>query len=296
MSQNNQSQGELITILGPKSSGKTVYLAGIANYSRTKPLIGNSHPFEVVPLGGEADGINNAKGLKQEGFEIIIVQGDYLDATVMYKTVDEIPKYEFQINIIDFKYQLTSGKSSFLLVVRDYPGEVYKMLKQTTVPKLEEEYIKECFKEDRVGCLILFDQWDNGEDNYYYYDAMSKFIDYINKYRKKPFRIAVAISKCERGELWPGRIVPEKDLFEKYLPKTTGLLKTNTLLKKKAKVKFFAISTFGVLDFKTDPRANRKTEEKEERSVLRERENWQPYGMMGPLYWLSTGKTLPIGL
>jgi hypothetical protein len=50
---------------------------------------------------------------------------------------------------------------------------------------------------------------------------------------------------------------------------------------------------FGVLGNK-DPRPNRKEElGKEGRySVLRETDNWSPYGMISPLYWLSTGKRM----
>ncbi len=33
------------------------------------------------------------------------------------------------------------------------------------------------------------------------------------------------MSKCERGEIWPGRVDPETDLFGVYLKKTLKTLK-----------------------------------------------------------------------
>lgn len=66
------------------------------------------------------------------------------------------------------------------------------------------------------------------------------------------------MSKCERGEIWPGRIEPEVDIFHQHLPGTTKLLQNRL----KNNVRFFAISTFGVLDKYNDPRPNRKSEKK----------------------------------
>ncbi|HEY9706347.1 MAG TPA: hypothetical protein V6C58_28180, partial [Allocoleopsis sp.] len=57
-------------------------------------------------------------------------------------------------------------------------------------------------------------------------------------------------------------------------------------------LKFFAISTFGVLD-RTDPRPNRIILTNDDSAaVLREPNVWDPYNIIAPIYWLDTGKMI----
>jgi hypothetical protein len=115
---------------------------------------------------------------------------------------------------------------------------------------------------------------------------MNRFIDLMDvNDRLKDLKLAIAMSKCERGELWPGRIEPEIDLFGVHLPNTQLTLKERIPPKN---LRFYALSTFGVLG-RTDPRPNRVDEQGKEgkASVLREASHWHPYNMIDPLYWLS---------
>ena len=174
--------------------------------------------------------------------------------------------------------------------MRDYPGEVFKELESVSADPLHEEFMNECLSKDTQGCLILLTEWRQGTDKFYK-RVFKRFIDLMDKQeRLHDLRLAVAMSKCERGELWPGRLDPENDLFAIHFPETLSFLKDNIPSKN---LQFYAISTFGVLGNK-DPRPNRKEElGKEGRySVLRETDNWSPYGMISPLYWLSTGKRM----
>jgi hypothetical protein len=99
------------------------------------------------------------------------------------------------------------------------------------------------------------------------------------------------MSKCERGEIWGGRLDPEADLFKIRLPKTYRLLKERL----KNKVKFFACSAYGILG-KNDPRPNRfyksGVHHAEHKAYLRDYDNWNPYGVIEPIYWLDTGEYL----
>jgi hypothetical protein len=103
--------------------------------------------------------------------------------------------------------------------------------------------------------------------------------------RSSDLKIAVAMSKCERGEIWSGRLDPETDLFDVHLPKTKAILRSRIASKN---LQFFAISTFGVLR-RNDPRPNRVDVHGTggRRSTLRKPSNWKPFGMIQPLYWLS---------
>jgi hypothetical protein len=95
------------------------------------------------------------------------------------------------------------------------------------------------------------------------------------------------MSKCERGEIWPGRIDPETDLFSVHLPQTLHTLKERILPKN---LRLYAMSTFGVLG-RNNPRPNRIDLLGKEgtASVLREAARWRPYNLIEPLYWLSKG-------
>jgi hypothetical protein len=150
--------------------------------------------------------------------------------------------------------------------------------------------MNECLSKDTQGCLILLTEWRQGTDKFYK-RVFKRFINLMDKQeRLYDLRLAVAMSKCERGELWPGRLDPENDLFAIHFPETLSFLKDNIPPKN---LQFYAISTFGVLGSK-NPRPNRKEElgTKGRYAVLRETDSWSPYGMISPLYWLSTGKRM----
>ena len=106
------------------------------------------------------------------------------------------------------------------------------------------------------------------------------------------------MSKCERGEIWTGRFQPDEDLFELRLPETYEFLKNNFTSPKK-RLKFFACSSFGVLgdsQYDFDPRPNRNFGDYEAdadiEGFIKNPDSWNPFGLISPLYWLSTGKEL----
>jgi hypothetical protein len=142
---------------------------------------------------------------------------------------------------------------------------------------------------DVEGCLILLSEWQRGQDKFYR-RVFEEFINLMGlQGRSENLRLAIAMSKCERGELWPGRIEPELDIFEQHFPETKQLLESKIPAKN---LKFFALSTFGVLK-RTDPRPNRENDRYNIRkSSLRDPDIWRPYGIIAPIYWLSTGKKM----
>ncbi|MCL2934792.1 MAG: hypothetical protein MGG11_21850 [Trichodesmium sp. MAG_R03] len=101
------------------------------------------------------------------------------------------------------------------------------------------------------------------------------------------------MSKCERGEIWPGRLDPDEDLFKVRLPKTYCYL-TQTKKISGERLRFFACSSFGVRGSQ-DPRPNHQTFDNnptEFEATLIDDGKWKPYGLIKPLYWLKTGKVL----
>jgi hypothetical protein len=267
-----------IYVIGPRASGKTTYLAALA-YQPSRAKQKNKN-FKVQALNEETRELADKA-------ENIILEGASLEPTEKYvRTIDDLKVYSFMIEI-ERKWQKTEKIN---LAVRDYPGLIFDELESVSADPLHEEYINECLSKDSQGCLILLTEWKQGTDKFYK-RVFKRFINLMDKQeRLYDLRLAVAMSKCERGELWPGRLDPENDLFAIHFPETLSFLKDNIPPKN---LQFYAISTFGVLRNK-DPRPNRKEElgTKGRYSVLRETYNWSPYGMISPLYWLSTGKMM----
>lgn len=263
-----------ICIIGPKSSGKTTYLAGLSYYSE----YGDSDSkYIVAPLNDES------RELKQQAKDTIL-KGLSFDATGTYvQSVDDLNYYSFKIEV---KRGLFQPRSVIILNVRDYPGEVFEnILYASQADSIHEEFINECLMPDVDGCLLLFTEWENSKDDFYS-QLMSRFVEIMDGHgRLHNYRLAVVMSKCERGEIWPGRIDPETDLFRVYLKKTFKTLKKDI---PKQNLRFFALSTFGVLG-RYDPRPNRDDAlgSGGRASTLREPDGWKPYNLIEPLCWLN---------
>lgn len=267
-----------IRVIGPRGSGKTTYLAALA-YQPVQPG-GKTKNFKV-------QAINEDTRKLAEKAETLILEGGSLEPTgVLVKTIDDVPVYSFNIEITT----LFQKNKNINLAVRDYPGEIFDELELGLKNHIQTEFIEECLAKDVAGCLIMLTEWNKGIDRHYS-RVLERFIELMDSQgRINDLRLAVAMSKCERGELWPGRLDPEIDLFNNHLPKSTKILKEKI---PPSNLNFYAISTFGVLG-RNNPRPNRVEEwgTNGRSSVLREANRWRPYNLIAPLYWLSTGRRM----
>lgn len=267
-----------IYVIGPRSSGKTTYLAALAYQPEKAKWKKKNCKIKTIN--------DDTKNLADKA-ETIIMEGASLEPTGTYvRTIYELPVYSF---IIEIK-NCFSRKEKINLVVRDYPGEIFDELELGSSNSLHEEFMNECLRKDVAGCLILLTEWKKENDKTYK-RVLQRFTELMDLHdRANDLRLAVAMSKCERGELWSGRLDPEIDLFDVHLPETKEVLKDKIPAKN---LRFYAISTFGVLG-RNDPRPNRIDEWGTDgrNSVLRAANRWQPYNMISPLYWLSTGKRM----
>lgn len=262
-----------ITVIGPKGAGKTTYLAALAYLQQVSSS--NNNKYKIKAQNPESRQL-------AEKAENIICQGASLEKTDIPDSVDDLPFYAFGIEV---KKNIFSKQAKIDLTARDYPGEIFEQLINSSLSdSMTQTFIEECFV-DADGCLILLTGWEKGVDNFYY-RVMQRFIDQMDtRDRSDDFKLAVAMSKCERGEIWSGRLDPEIDLFGVHLPSTKKILRERIPSKN---LKFFAISTFGVLG-KNDPRPNRidTVNKGEPESVLRETSSWRPHNLIEPLDWLS---------
>ena len=268
-----------IRVIGPRSSGKTTYLAALAYQPEQAGRGGRAKKYTIQALNDETRELATKA-------ENIIVEGASLEPNDIRGGIYSLPSYLFNIEIGSFLRK----NEQINLAVRDYPGEIFDELELGLTGSLHQEFMDECLMKDVVGCLILLTEWKKGTDKSYS-RVLERFTELMDSHdRANDLRLAVAMSKCERGELWSGRLDPEVDLFDVHLPKTKATLRAKIPAKN---LRFYAISTFGVLR-RNDPRPNRVDEMGTDgrNSVLREANHWKPYGMIAPLYWLSTGKRM----
>lgn len=289
--------GGNIVVIGPRSSGKTTYLAGLAYWSdridNVKLQNQGEQRFNIKALNSDA------KNLKRQARNIII-EGDSFRATKVVpeglnineidekklSSLEQLPTYSFNLKI-NHRF---SNPESINLVVKDYAGELFdEHLDSLNSHSLYQRIWQESLSGDIEGSLILISGWEEKNDERYSH-TLEKFINLMKQNdRLDNYRVAIAISKCERGEIWPGRIEPEIDIFNQYLPRTMASLRSKV---PRTNLKFYALSTFGVLG-QNKPLPNRKLLlAKREASALREQENWNPYNLIAPLYWLGTGKKM----
>ncbi|MDJ0510290.1 MAG: hypothetical protein QNJ64_13705 [Crocosphaera sp.] len=284
-----------IAIIGPRASGKTTYLAALLHHAEKKMLTNKKSSYTVTAQTLEARQLQRAA-------EQLLKGGVELEPTKLgynIQTVYDLPFYSFTIernisvfnklfNVVNGLFNHKRISEKFQITTRDYPGEIFDDLAESNLLGDDKEaFVKDCF-DDKRGGLMMLAAWKSGSD-IYYHSLLNNFLHIMNLTgNTEDYKMAVVMSKCERIELWPGRLNPEFDLFEVHLPKTRALLRKYL---PSENLKFYAISSFGVLG-ENDPRPNRMNINQYGlvESVLRETSKWQPYNIVEPLYWLSTGK------
>jgi hypothetical protein len=276
----NQAATKEIRIIGPRASGKTTYLAALLRIP--DELKKQFKGLQVTPLTECGESLVNLS-------KNIIERGANLAAT----DIGNEPEFHFSIIIPESKRR---GTTSLELVAKDYAGEVFEMAAQSRYSSELEPYFNDWF--NAGGLMIMMTDWQSEDDERIYAPAILKILsELLDRIKIKPmlksFRIAIVMTKCERGEIWPCRIDPEEDLFRVRLPKTYAVLKKLP----KTSYHFFACSTFGVMGDRPgdrDPRPNRYIpsygSSPEYNAYLRDKDAWKPYGLISPIYWLTTGK------
>jgi hypothetical protein len=184
------------------------------------------------------------------------------------------------------------------LLTKDFPGEFFNDIIREDKQEDSDikQWIDDLFTTD--GWMVMMTDWEPENDTLLYKPAFEQLYRKLSGKEKinpdlKNIRLAVVMTKCERGELWPCRLDPDEDLFEVRLPETYQFL---TQKFSTERLQFFACSAFGILgdDRESfDPRPNclfpdNGTPEEIE-ATLREPSKWSPYGLIPPLYWLATG-------
>ncbi len=269
-----------IRIIGPRRSGKTTYLSTLAYFPHSKQLNADFPGLEVL-VGDDATAELATMA------ENIIKRGNNLAGTRRGEGIDDLSEYSLRIKLPPLSQDIE-------LCAKDMAGEIFEDFALARKRFETQPYIDDLFS--ATGWMLMLTDWEPGRDVHLYKPIFENLCHEIQMREEmepeiKKLRLAVVMTKCERGELWPGRLDPEEDLFKVRLPETHKVLREQLA---PHRVSFFACSSFGVLsdrkeDF--DPRPNRYVPDDgssaEDNSFLRNPNRWHPYGLFSPIYWLA---------
>jgi hypothetical protein len=280
-----------IHLIGPRAAGKTTYLSTLT-YFPQKKFLSNTYQGLNVSYDQGSDAEKLARMA-----EDIIKPGANLAPSARLN-VEDLPYFYLRMNIPTIQ---GTPAANLEITFRDLAGEIFEDFSIEHKWEKVEPYLDDLFT--APSWMIMLTDWQPGRDTRLYKPAFEKLCQEISEREEinpeiKNLRIAVVMSKCERGEIWPGRLEPDEDLFKVRLPKTYDFL-NRRFPEYTNRLKFFACSSFGVLNASReefDPRPNRQIPDvgapSEYTAILRDAHKWRPYGLISPIYWLSTGKTL----
>jgi hypothetical protein len=298
----NVSSAPNIVVLGPRGSGKTTYLSGLTKVAEAKASeFLKSDKVEIAQFRCEI-GEERSRELRQDADNIVFFGDSHMPTTLEKKDDGGIKTYTFTGEI---SYE--GIKDEFMMKLTDTSGEIF----ETETGVMDSAYrlnLKDRLEGKDIRLLILLADVlpeasnPNPDDKLKYQIEELELVlrEVCSEGIKRKLRLAVVINKCERGELWTHRLDPVKDIFGNYLKssKTNLQLMVSAIKKTGAEVDidFFAMSTFGVLK-KDDFRPNYiyGSDDNDGKFVLRNTDlnEWHPYGVLSPIYWLTTGRRLP---
>lgn len=294
----NVSSAPNIIVLGPRGSGKTTYLSGLTKVAEAKASeFLKSDKVEIAQFRCEI-AEERSRELRQDADNIVFFGDSHMPSPLD----GGIKTYTFTGEI---SYE--GIKDEFMMKLTDTSGEIF----ETETGVMDSAYrlnLKDRLEGKDIRLLILLADVlpeasnPNPDDKLKYQIEELELVlrEVCSEGIKRKLRLAVVINKCERGELWTHRLDPVKDIFENYLKssKTNLQLMVSAIKKTGAEVdiEFFAMSTFGVLK-KDDFRPNYiyGSDDNDGKFVLRNTDlnEWHPYGVLSPIYWLTTGRRLP---
>ena len=278
-----------IRIVGDRGSGKTAYMAALAYNPRKSYYDG---PVKSVTTVGERTAgeelIKNAQDILEQGLE--------LEATKTDKSsVSEVKDYGLQIILKDkFSWDKSNfGSHPIQLRVncKDYAGEFFNDL----IDKPHDPWLLDYFQDCLVatGILFLVDGTSHLRDNDYDKGLLNFFMKLSRSggQEHQNRRIAFVLSKCELSQLWVSRDNP-KQLVQNLFPKTFRQLENWAEGKSQTRqIDYFTSSAFGSLPGEY-PEPNTKILSRDRGGyscVIQEPRNWQPFGLVAPIYWLASG-------
>lgn len=267
-------------MIGPRSAGKTAYLAALAYWPNAK----KDSPIEsIIPMNDETKKFIDIA-------ENILKMGSPVAATYFTNDPDSIFEYEIKIAM-----NSNFNNQEFKVSCKDFAGELFSKLESGNIVAIEA-YLQEYA--EATGLLIMLDGTSFIRDTKYFQglvnlqSALASTLRNQNK-SLKDYRIAVVWSKAEQPGMWNYRHRIPTFMNRKYTQ--TDKLLSRWKREWKCSMNYFFCSAFGVKGKDTTP--NVKAEKRPDGvtfGVIDNTEVWQPFGLIAPIYWLYTGRDISL--
>lgn len=282
----SSEQSASLRVIGDRASGKTTYMAALAHWSNTN----SSSPVQsVIPIGSDSEKLKSkAQNLLEQGLP--------LEPTPFEANPNHVKDYVFTIILKQqFSWQSLSGKTAvnkLTISCKDYSGEFLSDLLLRSDNSMLLDYLNDYSR--ARGILFLVDGVAYQKDTEYA-TCISKLLTTLNRTKldNVKHRIAMVLTKCELPELWVDRNRPSflaEARFPKSYQEFQSWQQTGA-----GEVDYFMASAFGMLNSQVpEPNSTRISRRREGmHSKLKDPKNWQPFGLVSPIYWLCTGKRHP---
>jgi GTPase SAR1 family protein len=277
-----------IVLFGDRCSGKTTYLTSLLT-----PKHHQKHNiYQINAINHNAINlISNAQDIITSGLPLEATRLQGIDNLLNYHSI-----FTFQSNSLrhDFWGTILSGlndskNQTIDINFKEYCGEFWESLNIPNRPSVIDDYIDELCQNN--GLIFFVDSTNiNAQEYAEIIKRLRQEISYrLNNHIQilQKFKIAVIISKCEQPQLWANRHNPEK-IINKFTNIKNSFQQWSNAWN--CPLAYFACSSFGVMG--NPPRPNAKYSPGVI-DVLANPQQWQPWGLMAPIYWLSTGKFDP---
>ncbi|MGB3204168.1 MAG: hypothetical protein WBB28_04205 [Crinalium sp.] len=268
-----------IRIIGPRSSGKTTFMAALARWANPKldsPIL-SVNPFD----DDSAKLINLAHDILENGLAIA--------PTRFEEDANSLPLYTLLIELKSAFW--INGNVRFQVSCREYSGEIIKDLRGGTSGIDLSNYLDDCA--DSSGLLLLIDGTSREDEKYA--QAFARLQAELNERlvgRNKDlrtYRVAVVFTKAEQSQVWINRH-DINEFVERKFPKTKAILQkwSNDW---KCPINYFFCSAFGMKGKPPNPNVKVQARDKGGTyGVIANPKVWRPFGLVAPIYWLHTGK------
>ena len=275
-----------IRIIGDRAAGKTTYLASLARWSNASPL---SPVQEITAVNEEGEElISKAQNILELGSE--------LEPSVLEAGASTIKDYSLSItfkssfSLKNPRTNLASSETKLNLSCKEYAGEFFSHLLHQPNSDQFQSYLEDCLR--ATGILFLVDGCSRQDDEHA--KSLEQFLKVWRQAHSQAEnrRIALVLTKCEQPDLWDKRHQPKR-LTSARFPQVYAKLQA-WHHSKAGSVEYFTTAAFGMVA--TDrrfPEPNSKQLTRSQgglMSVLKNPKHWRPFGLVAPIYWLSTGK------
>jgi GTPase SAR1 family protein len=265
--------------IGSRAAGLSAYLASLAYHKKHQVKSKKVLSCEVTPIGNDANNVLIRMGRD------VLSQGLELSAEPIPSEPDEFIFYNFIINIERRGLFWQKFHAQINFYIQNTPDDVFRSIKNFLPDKIYNHLLTDC-----QGYLLVIDGTSHREDEKYA-DLLEKFTTDLTQRNPQGCPIAFTVTKCDLSELWVNRDDP-RGLVQRRFPKMYEILE-NWTQENKEKVEYFTTSSFGVFGKYCEPNSIIISKSKGgTRSVIRNPKEWQPFGLIEPLYWLCTGKML----